>query len=145
MKYVIVAGGAKGDNTLVILCDIEILDWLENYQWKRIPIHLPVPMCALQLTVSNNHLFVVGYANVNLNYDSHVYKLSVTLITNSTDQKQCAFTGWVELTQTSHWYPSLVTSLSSILVVGGLDAAHTTADIMMYDNSTEKWKKIDSL
>ena len=43
MEYVIVAGGARGDDTPVVLDDIEILDWLENSQWKRISIHLPVP------------------------------------------------------------------------------------------------------
>ena len=146
MEYVIVAGGRRGDDTPVVLDDIEILDWLENSQWKRISIHLPVPMYELQLTVSNEYLFTVGYTNVNRDYDKHVYKLPVILITNSTDRQQRASTGWVELTQSTHWYPSVVTGLSSIVVVGGLDPKHTTtADIIMYDNSTGKWKKIDSL
>ena len=103
-------------------------------------------MFELQLTVSNDHLFVVGYSNVNKVYNKCVYKLPVTLITDSTDQQQCASTRWVELTQTTHWYPSLVTGLSSIMVFSGFDATNTvTADIMMYDSSTEKWKKINSL
>ena len=146
MEYVIVAGGTRAGDTPILLDDIEILDWLENSQWKKVAIHLPVPMCDLELTVANNHLFVVGYTNAGLNYDNHVYKLPVALITNSADQQQCASTGWVELTQTTHWYPSLVTGLSSLIVVGGLDATNTaTTDIMMYDYSTKKWKKIDSL
>ena len=145
MEYVIVAGGARGDDTLVVLDDIEILDWLENSQWKRVVIHLPAPMCGFQLTVANDHLFVVGYTNASWEYDKHVYKLPVTLITNPAHQQQCTFTRWVELTQTTHWGSSLVTGLSSLIVVGGLEAHTATADIMMYDNSTEKWKKIDSL
>ena len=146
MEYVIVAGGARGNDTPVVLDDIEILDWVENSQWKRVAIHLPVPMYDIQLTVSNDHLFVVGYINANLTFDNHVYKLPVSLITNSADQQQCPSTRWIEPTQTTHWYPSLVTGLSSLIVAGGRDAAYiTTADIMMYDNSTEKWKKIDSL
>ena len=32
MEYVIVAGGIRGNDTLVTLDDIEILDWLENSQ-----------------------------------------------------------------------------------------------------------------
>ena len=31
------------------------------------------------------------------------------------------------------------------MVAGGCDATDTTADIKMYDKSTQKWKKIDSL
>ena len=145
IQYVIVAGGIK-DDTAVILDDIEVLDWLENSQWKRVAIHLPVPMCALELTAYDNHLFVVGYTNAGLNYDQHVYKLPVALITNSADQLQCASTGWVELAQTTHWGSSLVTGLSSLIVVGGRNATHTTtADVLMYDRPAEKWKKIDSL
>ena len=145
MEYVIVAGGIKKGT--VLLEDIEILDWVENSQWKRISIHLPVPMCALELTTYDNHLFVVGYINANLNYDKHVYKLPVALVTNSAHQLHCASTGWVELTQTTHQCSSLVTGLSSLIVVGGLDVMFTTetADIMMYDEITETWKKIDSL
>ena len=149
MEYVIVAGGARGDNTPVVLDDIEILDWVENSQWKRVAIHLPVPMFDIQLTVANDHLFVVGYINVNLNFDNHVYKLPVSLITDSANQLQCASTGWVELTQTTHWCSSLVTGLSSesLIVLGGRDEMYTAAvaNIMMYDESTEKWKEIDSL
>ena len=147
MQYVIVAGGMiKGGDTPVLLDDIDILEWEENAHWKRVAIHLPVPMYELQLTASNDYLFVVGYTNTDKQLDKHVYKLPIALITNSIDQQQCASTGWVELTQTTHWYPSLVTGLSSIMVFGGLDTAHTTtAAIMMYDNSTEKWKEINSL
>ena len=66
IQYVIVAGGIR-DDTAVILDDIEILDWVENSHWKRVAIVLPVPMCELRLTVSNDRLFIVGYTNVKLN------------------------------------------------------------------------------
>ena len=104
-------------------------------------------MHELQLTTFNEYLFIVGYTNANMYFVNHVYKLPFALITNPADQQHCAAsTGWVELTQITNWGSSLVTGLSSLIVVGGLDAAHTTtADIMMYDNSTEKWNKIDSL
>ena len=147
MQYVIVAGGVKGVGTPFLLDDIDILDWGKNSQWKRVAIHLPIPMYDFQFTVANDHLFVVGYVNANLDYDKHVYKLPITLITNSTDQQQCASTGWVELTQTTHWYPSVVTGLSSLMVFGGRNAMYTaeTADIIIYDEITKTWKEIDSL
>ena len=146
MEYAIVAGGVRGDDTPVVLDDIEILDWVKNSQWKRVAIHLPVPMYNLQLTIFDNHLFVVSFTNADKKFNHHVYKLPVALITDSVDQQQCASTKWVEMGETIHRCPSLVTGLSSLIVAGGYDATHTTtADIMMYDEYEEKWKKIDSL
>ena len=145
MEYVIVAGGIKGDDATVVLDDIEILDWVENSKWKKVSIHLPVPMCALQLTISDDNVFIVGYVNAKMNHNRHVYELPVAVITNSADQ-QCASTRWVELGETIHWRSSVVTGLSPLIVVGGYNATNKTKeDIMMYDKSTQKWKKIDLL
>ena len=145
MEYVIVAGGLSSEDDVYAQDDIEILDWVENSQWKRVTVHLPVPMCNLQLTTSNDHLFIIGYVTTNSCPSKQVYKLPIALITNSADQLQCANTRWVELAQTTHWGSSLVTGLSPVTVVGGCDTTGTTADIKMYDGTTEKWKKIDSL
>ena len=76
MKYVIAAGGVKGESAPVVLDDIEILDWIENSHWRKASIHLPVPMCGLQLIVCNDTVFVVGYADTLLYYDKHVYELT---------------------------------------------------------------------
>ena len=145
MEYAIVAGGVKGDGTTYILDDIEILNWVQkDFKWKRISIHLPVPMWALQLTVFDDHLFVTGYIDANGDFDSHVYKLPMTLITDSANHLWRTSTRWIELPQTTSLHSSLVIGLSSLLVVGGHDAS-MTADIKMYDRNSEKWKKIDSL
>ena len=120
MEHVIIAGGVRDDDdgTPVLLDDVEILDWVENSQWKMVSVHLPVPMFALQLTASNDHLFVVGYCNAK-HLDNHVYKLPIALITNSAKQLQCGSTRWVKLAKTTHWGSSLVTSLSPLIVFGG--------------------------
>ena len=145
MEYVIVAGGGKGEDTPILLDDIEILDWLENTQWKRVSVHLPVPMFVPQLTVCNDTVFVVGYFDARFELTKLVYELPVAVITNSADQ-QCASTRWVELGETIHWRSSVVTGLSLLTVVGGYKAINETKeDIMMYDKSTQKWKKIDLL
>ena len=73
-----------------------------------------------------------------------MYELPVAVITNSADQR-CASTRWVELGETTHFCSSVVTGLSSLMVVGGYDPKGTTEDTEMYDISTRKWKKIDSL
>ena len=145
MEYVIVAGGGKGEDTPILLDDIEILDWLENTQWKRVSVHLPVPMFVPQLTVCNDTVFVVGYFDARFELTKLVYELPVAVITNSADQ-ECASTRWIELGETTHWDSSVVTGLSSLTVAGGYDATYTvTQDIKTYDRSTQQWKKIDSL
>ena len=144
MEYVIVAGGAKGDDVPVVLDDIEILDWIEKAHWRKASIHLPVPMCALQLAIYDDTVFVTGYADTLLYYDKHVYKIPVAVITSLADQ-QCASTRWIRLGETTHRHSSVVTGLSSLIVVGGCDATGTTKDMKMYESSTQKWKKIDSL
>ena len=154
-KHVIVAGGTSDGG---VLDDIEILDWVENSQWKRVSVCLPVPMYALQLTIFSDDLFIVGYVNVGIQFDRHVHKIPVAqLIASSADQPhngftklvqfaQNAFTKWAQLTQTTHRGSYLVSGLFPLTVVGGLDTKHEpTADIMMYDSSIENWKKIDSL
>ena len=142
MEYAIVAGGIQGGGASD---DIEILDWVENSQWKRVSIHLPVPMSSLKLAALDNHLFIVGYINADNHFDKHVYELPVGVITNLADQLKCVSTRWVKLAGVTKEHASLVTGLSSLIVVGGYDATVATADMKMYDRTSEKWKKIDSL
>ena len=47
---------------LVILDDIEILDWVENSVKKS----CPVPMCDLELTAYDDYLFIVGYMSEDM-------------------------------------------------------------------------------
>ena len=139
VEYAIVAGGARGDDTPVVLDDIEILDWVENSQWKRVSMHLPVPMCNLKFTIVNDHVFVVGYVNADGYFDNHVYKLQVALIT---DPAEHTSTSWEELVPTVGWNSSLVTGLFQLIVIGGVDAKGATVeDVNMYDTTTEKWEK----
>ena len=101
-------------------------------------------MWALQLTAFDDHLYVVGYIGANGYFDNHVYKLPVTLLTNSANQVWRTSTRWIEFPQNASLHSSLVIGLSSLLVVGGHDTS-MTADIKMYDRNLEKWRKIDSL
>ena len=138
MEYVIVAGGVRGDD---VLDDIEILDWVEKSQWKTVSVQLPVPMYNLLLTVSNEHLCVAGHHSADERSANHVFEFPVEEITSSTEQQQSIPTGWVELCQETHQYSTLVTGLPSLVVAGG----EGKADIMMYNRSTQKWNRIDSL
>ena len=148
LEHVIVAGGDKGDETTVTQDDIEIFNWIENSHWRKVSIKLPVPMCAFKPTISNDHLLIVDYCNVNKKNDKGAHKIPVATITASIDQQHNSDTPtkWTKLTMASHWNTALVPSSSPPVVVGGEDkTGASTADIKMYENSNKSWKKIGSL
>ena len=153
LEHVIVAGGVKStaedDDTPVVQDDIEIFNWIENSHWRKVSIKLPVPMYDFIPTISDDHMFIVGYYDYTdesmYNYDC-VYKIPVLYITASINQQHNSDTPttWTELTTIDYWYTALVPCLSPPVVVGGDDTI-PTADIKMYDNSNKSWKKIGSL
>ena len=155
LEHVIVAGGGRltseDDDTPVIQDDIEVLNWIENSHWRKLSIKLPVPMWGFTPIVSDDHLQIVGYIGANMKCYSDAYKVPVGNITASGDQQQNSNTPtkWTELTTADHWYTALVPSSSPPVVVGGKDHSDkggaATADIKMYDNSNNSWKKIGSL
>ena len=155
LEHVIVAGGgrptAEDDDTSVIQDDIEVLNWIENSQWRKVSIKLPVPMYAFTPTISDDHLLIVGYSGADMRIHKGAYKIPVANITASIDQQHNSDTPtkWTELTAADHWWTALVPSSSPPVVVGGENTTGTilTADmdIKMYDNSSKSWKKIGSL
>ena len=153
LEHVIVAGGArsaaKDNNTVVVQDDIEVINWIENSHWRKLSIKLPVPMYAFTPTISDGDLIIVGYVDTNLVNNKSAYKIPVTNITTSVDQqhKIDTPTKWTKLTACDHYGTALVPSSSPPVVVGGANTTGTipTADIKMYDNSNESWKKIGSL
>ena len=151
LEHVIVAGGGKhtaeDDDIAVVQDDIEVLNWIEKSQWRKVSIKLPVPMYGFTPTISDGDLIIVGYYGADLKANRSAYKASVTNITASNNQKLNSANKWTKLTVSDHWYIALVPSLSPIVVVGGEDKTGTipTADIKIYDYSTKSWKKIGSL
>ena len=149
LEHVIVAGGAfEDDETPEVQDDIEVLNWIENVHWRKVPYKLPVPMCLFTPIVSDYHLVIVGHYGAHIKPNRSTYRIPVASITASYNQKYNSHTPtkWTELTEADHWHIVLAPSSSPPVVVGGRDDDGTsTADIKMYDNSNKSWKKIGSL
>ena len=80
-KYVIVAEGTRDDHgSLVVLDDIEILNWTEKSEWMKLSIYLPEPMCAFAPTIFDDCLFIVGYTDANMCLNTHVYEMPITFL-----------------------------------------------------------------
>ena len=146
LEHVIVAGGKS--NHSVVLDDIEVLNWMENSHWRRVLTKLPVPMYGFTPTISDDHMLIVGYYNVERKPQRGAYKLPVASITTSVDQQHSETSSrWINLTPATHTSTALVPSSSPPVVVGGWknSSKTSTADIKMYDNTDHSWKEIGSL
>jgi len=152
LEHVIVAGGvrpsAEDDDSPIVQDDFEILNWVENSDWRKISIKLPILMWNFIPTISDDHLLIVGCGGADLKTYNGAYKIPVTNITTSIDQQHNSdtLTKWTQLTAADHWYTVLVPSSPPLVVVGGQDTnGMPTASIKMYNNSNKSWKKIGSL
>ena len=145
LEHVIVAGGGLDINT--DHDDFEVLNWIENSRWRKLSIKLPVPMYAFTPTItSDDHLLIVGYTAADIRYNT-VYKIPIAIITAAINQQHNsdAPTKWTELTASGHYCTALIPSSSPPVVVGGCDIdGISTADVRMYDNSNDSWRKIGS-
>ena len=151
LEHVIVAGGVKplseDDGIRVVQEDIEVLNWIENSQWRKVSTKLPVPMYAMTPTItSDDHLLIVSYGGADTKLSNSAYTIPFANITAPNDQHNTP-TKWSELTTVDHEYVAPIPSSSPPLVVGGEDRTGKTptADIKMYDHSNRSWKKIGSL
>ena len=154
LKYVIVAGGTsstaeddgeEGNDTPAVLDDIEVLNWTENFCWRKVPIKLPVPMCLFTPTISDNDVVIVGYVGADMKTNKSAYKMQITVLIDLLNSGTS--TDWVSLTTADQYYAAVFTSSSlPVMVAGGEDILNTTtADIKMYDDTEKLWKKIGSL
>ena len=152
LEYVIVAGGTRGagrnDNSRVPQDEIEVLNWVENSHWILVPIKLPEPMFGFTPIISNNYLLIVGYHGIYSSRHKNAYRIPVASVTKSSQHKLNAphTLGWIEITETTHWFTSLIPNSSPPVVVGGQNTTDiATADINMYDYSNDTWRKVGSL
>ena len=58
---VIVMGGLSNTDTVVILDDIEVINY-HHLQWREVSVHLPVSMWAIKPTISGHNIIIVGYS-----------------------------------------------------------------------------------
>lgn len=150
LKYIIVAGGGKGDDDPIIQDDMEILNWVENSHWRKLSITLPEPMTTFTPSIANDHLFIVGYTDGNLSRNNDTYKIPLVEVVASIDQLNISDHGvdkWNKMAPADHWFTALVPGSSPPLAVGGWEkgSTATTADINMYEFSKGSWKKVGAI
>ena len=101
--------------------DIEVLNWIENSHWRKVPIKLPVPTWGFTPIVSDDHLLIMGYYGADMKRYNGAYKIPQANITalGYQQHKSDMLTKWTELSAADHWHTDLVPSSSPPVVVGG--------------------------
>ena len=122
-----------------------------DVQWQRLALTLPVSMWGIFPTITDDHLYIVGYTQPK-GTSNRTYRLSINLLifllqqpqhTRALDRQAV----WSELSRALHFFTALVPKLYPLIVVGGGDSRGntTTSDVCMYDMSSNVWKKVASL
>ena len=141
-EYVIVAGGARDDDTNND--DIEILNTTQPSQWVIANILLPEPMAVIFPTISDNKIIIVGYYVAGGNVTNIVYQLPVDIITSSTTTSNQPVQ-WMELPSAPHYNTITIPNSYPPVIMGGNLQYVPTSDVAMLDESTNKWNTVSSL
>jgi len=152
LEHVIVAGGAKSDTVQdesrpTVQDDIEVLYWIENSNWKKVLVNLPVPMYAFTPIICDDYLLVVGYTGADMKRYKNSFKVLVNDIVRLEEphqQKVC--TKWIPMADATYLHAAPVRSSFAPMVVGGENQhGTTTREIEIYDKNTNSWRKLMSL
>ena len=139
LEHIIVAGGALDKNNFTDC--IEILDWQQpQFEWERVDITLPVPMWAMNLTVSGDKVYIIGYTQAK-GRSASAYYVSVTAIVESPLYSNEEPTeNWVKICSAPHHDTALVPYSNPPIVVGGSSRDEASSDISIYSPLENCWK-----
>jgi len=142
LEHVIVAGGMKKRDILLMQDSIEVFNWTENSQWRMVSINLPVPMYSFTPIIAGDYYLIIGYIGANRISSCSVYKIPVRNITVSDQpQKRNKAAGWIVMSSPSHSGMAVVPKSFPPMVIGGvISGTVPTADIKIYDSTTGSWK-----
>ena len=140
--HVIVAGGMKKRDILLIQDSIEVFNWIENSQWRMVSINLPVPMYSFTPIITGDYYLIIGYIGAKRISSCSVYKIPVRNITISDrPQKRKKAAGWIMMSSPSHSGMAIVPKSFPPMVIGGvISGTVPTADIKIYDCTAGSWK-----
>ena len=139
--YVIVAGGRKDFN----ICndDIELLYYKQSPHWISSNVNLPEPMAVISLTISNDLLYIAGYATSH-ERSNKAYKISVNKITSSVAQSSTSSqtVQWTIIPSTPYYLTDIIPNSCPPMIIGGSLQGVPTADVAMLKQS---WSTVASL
>ena len=127
-----------------------MLNWIENSNWTKVAVTLPVPMFAFTPTICDDFLLIVGYTGANLKRCKNCFKIKVNdvlkLDRSHQQEAKDLRINWIQMADTTYLHAALVRSSPVPMVVGGENHhGKTTGKIDYYDNCTNSWISLASL
>ena len=150
-NLVVVAGGLCEDKQ-TLLSSIAILN-ITTLQWSTLDhLTLPRPMCRIQFTISNAHLYVASAA-ISYNVATHtgtttrtLWQLPLTALENAlTTEGDNVSHHWTEIAPTPYYRSALLQDTAHVVAVGGDESDTPTSDVFVYDPNNNKWTKVGQL
>lgn len=148
-QYDVVVAGGKGEDTTVVLDDIEVLNITER-QWQKLPIHLPKPMWGISATASKQFFYIVGYNGADNHCYNDAYTIAVDYVsynstaTSAEQGSVKAQNPWVSLPDAPLWYSALVPASSPPVILGGENKnGEVVATATIYEQATQLWQQVD--
>ena len=142
LDYVIVAGGVLDDNT--DSDDIELLNYKQSSHWVIARMKLPEAMWCPSLTISNDTLYIVGYARATGRTNA-AYAVSVDMVTSAAQLTSNQTAHWTKLPPAPHYSTAIIPNSCPPTIIGGKIQGVLTDDITVFDVPNNSWKKIASL
>ena len=144
LDYVMAVGGESSNTN--IRDDIEILNWKQPTQWMMTNVHVPEPMWAISMTISDSNLYILGYSGVDWRY-STAYQVPADHIVSSASRPSSIDDPFTEIPSVPYWHTTVIPNLCPPTVVGGCSSAgeSCTAKIYMYNIASKIWEDIGSL
>ena len=106
---------------------------------------LPEPMWDPSLTISNDLLYIVGYATAKGRTNT-AYQVPVDTITSTAQHTSDQTTHWTKLPPAPHYGTAIIPNSCPPVIIGGRDKQGVaTIDITVLDVPNNSWKKIASL
>ena len=142
LEYVIVLGGGVEDDEITALDTIEILNYVENLQWKEVSLCLPSPMQHIRPTIVDDQLYIMNYTFTRPMREA--YTIPVTSILQSFNRNNVKdSTHFTKLVAPVTFGAAVLTDFPMPLVFGGTNIhSITTNDVFMYDTTTKSWNNV---
>ena len=143
--YVIVMGGKSSPDT--ILDNMEVMNY-HHLQWRKVSVHLPVPMWAIRLTISGDHITIVGYSTATSRYNRcyHIPTEELILSFDHSISPGAVPVQWKKLSVATHWNTTTIPYSNPAVIIGGRHLGGVrTSDVSLYDTHKNSWRKVDSL
>ena len=141
-NYVIVMGGKSSPGN--IQDSIEIMDYHHEPQWKNVSVKLPVPMWAINPTISGDNITIVGYANAGSRYNLYD-QIAIEEILDQPLSTSATSNKWKMLSYAQYFNTVTVPYSNPPVIIGGSVKGVPTCDITLYDSTKNLWRKVDSL